>query len=73
MLLPYPQTTGAQWACKILRLPDNAKKVKEGQSTRAEIQREIDIMAALHHPNVSRLVSWLISTLPVYLLCVWER
>lgn len=64
----HTQVTGQEFACKILRLPATGKKLGDGQSTREEIQHEIDIMGSLDHPNVVHLEEYFLDKKKAYLV-----
>ena len=52
MKLATDKITGEVWACKIMTLPPPGQTAGDGESTREDILKEIDILMSLHHPNI---------------------
>ncbi|GFH06513.1 protein kinase domain-containing protein [Haematococcus lacustris] len=50
--LAVDKQTRAEYACKIMSLPPAGQQVRENESTRDDILKEIDILCTLHHENV---------------------
>jgi serine/threonine protein kinase len=50
--LATERSTGGVWACKIMTLPAPGKSTGDGESTREDILKEIDILMSLSDPNI---------------------
>ena len=50
--LATDRETQEVWACKIMTLPPPGRKAGDGESTREDILKEIDILMSLKHPHV---------------------
>ena len=59
---------GHRFACKIMALPKEGEKVGANESSREDIMKEIDILCALHHPNILYLKEYFIESNKVYLI-----
>lgn len=44
--------TGKSWACKIMTLPGDGAQAGDGESTREDIFKEMDIIMSLRHENI---------------------
>ena len=52
MKLATERATGAEYAVKIMALPETGHSVGDNENTRDDIFKEIDILVGLNHPNV---------------------
>jgi serine/threonine protein kinase len=50
--LATERATGAEYAVKIMALPEKGRVVGNNENTRDDIFKEIDILVGLNHPNV---------------------
>ena len=50
--LATERATGAEYAVKIMSLPEMGTSVGDNENTRDDIFKEIDILVGLNHPNV---------------------
>jgi serine/threonine protein kinase len=50
--LATERESGDIWACKIMTLPAPGKNTGDGESTREDILKEIEILMSLSHPNI---------------------
>ncbi len=50
--LATDKQTGAHFACKIMALPPIGSRTSDGESTREDIFREIEILVGLNNVNV---------------------
>lgn len=50
--LATDRASGEVWACKIMTLPPPGRKAGDGETTREEILKEINILMSLSHDNV---------------------
>ena len=52
MKLAVDKATEAEYACKIMALPQPGETPGENENTREDIFKEIDILCSLNHDNV---------------------
>lgn len=60
--------TGDEWACKIMTLPTDGHTAGDGESTRDDIFKEIDIIMSLRHSNIIFMKEYFEETGRVYVI-----
>jgi serine/threonine protein kinase len=60
--------TGDEWACKIMTLPTDGHTAGDGESTREDIFKEIDIIMSLWHSNIIFMKEYFEETGRVYVI-----
>eukprot|EP00890_Picochlorum_soloecismus_P002934 jgi/Picsp_1/3641/NSC_06478-R1_calcium calmodulin-dependent protein len=60
--------SGDEWACKIMTLPTDGHTAGDGESTRDDIFKEIDIIMSLRHPNIIFMKEYFEETGRVYVI-----
>jgi len=66
--LATERSTGGVWACKIMTLPKAGKNTGDGESTREDILKEVEILMSLSHPNIIYLKEYFEETGRVYVI-----
>jgi len=66
--LATERSTGVIWACKIMTLSAAGKNTLHGQSTREDIEKEINILMSLSHPNIIYLKEYFEEADRVYVI-----
>lgn len=65
--------TGEAWACKIMNLPPPGCKAADGESTREDIIKEIDILMSLKHKNIIYIKEYFEEDMRVYIIMEYLR